>query len=147
MHVQYRKRVAAQIDAENMALAERILNQKGRHEISQKSLSQHWQKASKTSKMLQKTSAVKISTIVQQNEEKYSYIKPQIREVSGGGANGGTGGTVLPPLKKLGERKRSGNINDYGSQPVTTKAAQNSRRAKSLVKPRPAKNVEAQFST
>ena len=34
MHVQYRKRVAAQIDAENMALAERILNQRGRQEIS-----------------------------------------------------------------------------------------------------------------
>ena len=68
--------------------------------------------------MLQKTSAMKISTIVQQNEEKYSYIQPQIRynKGSGGthtkiGAHGGTGGTVLPPLKKMGERKRSGNLN------------------------------------
>lgn len=52
MHVQYRKRVAAQIDAENMALAERILNQRGRQEISSQNLKQHWQKASKTSKML-----------------------------------------------------------------------------------------------
>ena len=75
--------------------------------------------------MLQKTSAVKISTIVQQNEDKYNYIKPQIDQGKfvSSAHGGGTGGTVLPPLKKMGERKRSGNLHDYTSQPITTKAA------------------------
>ena len=64
--------------------------------------------------------------------------------------SGGTGGTVLPPLKKgMGERKRSGGTlaADYSSQPYGKVSITNTRRAKSLVKPRPVLDANAQFST
>ena len=115
-----------------MKLADRILNQKGRPEVSAKVLAKEWRKVAKNSRMISQTSAVKISTIVDMNENKYSYIKPQINYNAGThGGHGGTGGTVLPLLQKTGDRKKS--FADYGTYTKGT----NNRRAKSLAKPRP----------
>ena len=58
LHINYRRREAAKIDDENVKLANRILHQKSRDELSARIHANQWKKTAKTIQMHQATSSV-----------------------------------------------------------------------------------------